>query len=87
MCALAAPAPLPPACLQILEGEVVVANSELGFWSTRLARTYPNPLLVKLCRALWQVDPSFSVIGECHWARSGALMRSGVIPHTLDIVG
>jgi hypothetical protein len=72
---------------EILEGAVVVANSELGYWSTRQARTYPNPLLVKLCRALWQVDPDFSVVGECHWARSGALMRSGVIPHTLDVIG
>jgi len=73
--------------LQVLEGEVVIANSEQGFWSTRLSRTYPNPLLVKLARALWQVDPNFSIVGECHWARSGALMRSGIIPHTLDVVG
>jgi len=72
---------------QVLEGEVVIANSEIGFWSTRLSRTYANPLFVKLCRALWQVDPFFSVVGECHWARSGALMRSGIIPHTLDLVG
>jgi hypothetical protein len=71
---------------EILEGEVVVANSEVGFWSTRQARTYANPLLVKLCRVLWQTDPDFSVVGECHWARSGALMRSGVIPHSLDMI-
>ena len=72
---------------QIFEGEVVIANSELGFWSSRIARTYANPLLVKLSRSLWQVDPFFSIVGECHWARSGALMRSGVVPHTLDLVG
>jgi hypothetical protein len=71
---------------EVLEGAVVIANNEAGYWSTREARTYPNPLLVKLCRALWKVDPDFSVVGECHWARSGALMRSGVIPHALDFV-
>ncbi len=67
--------------LEIFEGDVVVANREVGFWSTRLCQTYPNPLLVKLVRALWAVDPDATVFGEAHWGRGGALMRSGVVPH------
>lgn len=71
---------------EMLEGEVVVANSEVGYWSTHAAKSYPNPLLVKLVRALWHVAPDFTVVGESHWGRAGALARSGVIPHGLDLV-
>lgn len=71
---------------EIVEGAVVVSNSEVGYWSTKAAKSYPNPLLVKLVRAMWQVDPLFAVIGESHWGRAGALARSGVVPHGLDVV-
>ena len=70
----------------ILEGAIVVANVEVGYWSTSAARRYPNPLLVKLCRGLWQICPDAAITGECHWGRGGALLRSGVLPHSLDVV-
>jgi glycogen synthase len=72
---------------EILEGEVVVANTEVGYWSTKAAQTFPNPLLVKLVRALWAVAPDFTVTGESHWGRSPALVRSGIVPNTLDVIG
>ena len=71
---------------EMLQGEVVVANAEVGFWSTRAARRYPNPLLVKLTRALWHMSPDFAVLGESHWGRAGALARSGLVPHAFDLV-
>lgn len=71
---------------EMLQGEVVVANAEVGFWTTRAAKRYPNPILVKLTRALWSISPDFTLLGESHWGRSGALARSGVVPHALDLV-
>ena len=71
---------------EMLQGEVVVANAEVGFWTTRAAKKYPNPILVKLTRALWSIAPDFTILGESHWGRSGALARSGVVPHALDLV-
>jgi glycogen synthase len=71
---------------EMLQGEVVVANAEVGFWTTRAAKRYPNPILVKLTRALWSIAPDFTILGESHWGRSGALARSGVVPHALDLV-
>ena len=71
---------------EILEGEVVIANTEIGYWTTKAARAYANPLLVKLTRALWAISPDFTIVGECHWGRAGALQRSGVVPRSLDIV-
>ena len=87
---LADPPPTPPPslpyCSEILEGEVVIANTEAGYWTTKAARNYANPLLVKLTRALWAIDPDFTVIGDSSWGRAGALQRSGVVPRSLDIV-
>lgn len=70
---------------EVLEGEVIISNSEWGYWSTQAAKTYANPLLVKLMRELWAMDPSITVVGECHWGRMGALGRSGIIPHTVAL--
>jgi glycogen synthase len=71
---------------EVLEGEVVVANAEVGYWSSKTAKTYANPLLVKLVRSLWSISPEFTVAGESHWGRAPALARSGVLPHTLDVI-
>ncbi len=65
---------------------MVIANTEAGYWTTKAARNYANPLLVKLTRALWAIDPDFTIIGDSHWGRAGALQRSGVVPRSLDIV-
>lgn len=72
--------------MQILEGEVVISNAEIGYWSTRACRSYPNPLLVKLTRAMWAINPLFTIAGECRWGRAPALVRSGIVPHALDLV-
>ena len=72
--------------LQVLEGEVVIANTEFGYWGTKAARYYPNPLLVKLTKSLWAIAPDFIVAGECHWGRAASLLRSGVVPRTLDLL-
>ena len=65
----------------MLEGDVVVSNHEVGYWATRLCHSYPNPLLVKLVRTLWEESADFTVFGECHWGRSAAVVRSGVVAH------
>ena len=76
--------------LEVLEGDVVVSNHEVGYWATRLCHSYPNPLLVKLVRTLWEESADFTVFGECHWGRSAAVVRSGVVAHVrhfrLDVV-
>jgi hypothetical protein len=38
---------------EALEGEVVLANAEAGFWTCAAAATYANPLLAKVARAVW----------------------------------
>ena len=70
---------------EIIEGGIVIANTEIGYWTTPAARSYPNPLLVKLMRAVWTATSDASVVGECHWGRTGVLLRSGVIPHVTDV--
>jgi hypothetical protein len=67
--------------LEVLEGDVVISNHEVGYWSTRLCHSYPNPLLVKLTRAMWEECDTFTVYGECHWGRAPSVVRSGVVPH------
>eukprot|EP00742_Colponemidia_sp_Colp-10_P005221 GILJ01005578.1.p1 GENE.GILJ01005578.1~~GILJ01005578.1.p1 ORF type:complete len:1904 (+),score=304.73 GILJ01005578.1:50-5761(+) len=71
---------------QVLEGEVVIANEDGGFWHTRSAERYSNPMLIKLCKELWSEFPDFMIVGGA-WSESGeegreaVLARSGVIPH------
>lgn len=65
----------------ILLGDVVLSDAEIGYWDTRLSRSYPNPLLVKLVRSMWEHHPNFTVFGDCHWGRGGSVARSGVVPH------
>ena len=36
--------------MEILNGEIVIPNSESGYWESDLCETYANPLLVKLTR-------------------------------------
>lgn len=58
----------------------MLSDTEEGFWETRLWKSYPNPLLVKLVRGLWAQAENFTVMGDCAWGRSGSVARSGVIP-------
>ncbi|KAK4531879.1 hypothetical protein CCYA_CCYA09G2736 [Cyanidiococcus yangmingshanensis] len=67
-------------------GDVVMANAEGGYWKTDAAIDgYPNPLLMKLTRELWLLNPSFLVLGESHFHRERNLIVSGLVPHTLRV--
>lgn len=66
---------------EILEGSVVLADTDTGYWDNKLCRSYPNPLLVKLARGLWDTCEEFTLYGNCFWSRGGSLARSGVLPH------
>ncbi len=71
----------------ILLGDVVLSDAEIGYWDTRLSKSYPNPLLVKLVRSMWEHHPNFTVFGDCHWGRGGSVARSGVVPHVSSCKG
>ena len=79
--------------LEILNGEIVMPNSESGYWDTDLFELYANPLLIKLTKSIWNYYPNFIFIGEC-WLnekfsqRHINLTKSGIIPrlYTLPIV-
>ena len=66
---------------EILEGKVVLSDTEIGYWDTRLSRSYPNPFLIKLVRGMWEHHAEFSIFGDCCWGRGGSVARSGVVPH------
>lgn len=71
---------------EILHGEVVQPNEEAGFWQSKPAATYANPLLAKLARSMWLRDPKFILVGESHWGREGAILRSGVLPNAQSLI-
>ena len=74
--------------LDILQGEVVVSTRQckrtFGYWGTKACVSYPNPLLLKICCALWNECPNFLVMGDCDWQRERSEIISGVIPMTRD---
>ena len=42
----------------VLEADVVVANMECSYWTSKaVAGGYPNPLYVRLTRAMWASHP------------------------------
>ena len=79
--------------MEILNGEIVMPNSESGYWETDSCETYANPLLVKLTKNIWFNHPEFVFFGEC-WLnekfsqRHINLTKSGIIPrmYTLPII-
>ena len=79
--------------MEILNGEIVMPNSESGYWDTDNCETYANPLLVKLTKSIWHNYPEFVFFGEC-WLnekfsqRHINLTKSGIIPrmYTLPII-
>ncbi|MBR6133851.1 MAG: glycogen/starch synthase, partial [Bacilli bacterium] len=80
--------------MEILNGEIVLPTEESGFYNSDCFETYPNPMLVKLTKTIWQRYPNFVFFGEC-WLnekfsnnRHVALSRSGIIPrmYTLPII-
>lgn len=71
----------------ILSGDVVLPNSECGYWTSKaVVQGYANPFYVKMTRSLWAAFPNFEICCESHWGRAGNLSRSGVIPHSLDMI-
>ena len=79
--------------LDILNGEIVMPNSECGYWDTDNFESYANPLLIKLTKSVWNLYPNFIFIGEC-WLnekfsqRHVSLTRSGIVPrlYTLPMI-
>ena len=79
--------------MEILNGEVVIPNSESGYWQSDLCEQYANPLLIKLTREIWNNYPEFIFLGECwleekYSQRHVSLVKSGIIPrmYTLPVV-
>lgn len=74
----------------MMNGEVVIRNENHGFWLSNSLETYANPFFIKLCRALWSVNPDFMILGEC-WGgfrfenRQIVLSRSGIIPRLYNL--
>ena len=74
--------------LEILNGEIIMPNSESGYWDSDNCEQYPNPLLVKLTKEIWEEYPEFIFIGECGleekfpqpYNRHESLVKSGIIP-------
>ena len=79
--------------IEILNGEIVIPNTENGYWNTDNCEDYPNPLLIKLTKNIWNNYPEFVFFGEC-WLnekfsqRHINLTKSGIIPrmYTLPII-
>ena len=75
--------------LEILDGEIIEPNIETGYWDCDECKfgKYPNPLLIKLTKSIWNDFPEFIFIGEC-WInekylkpkRHVNLIKSGIIP-------
>ena len=79
--------------MEILNGEIVIPNSESGYWESDLCEQYANPLLVKLTREVWNNFPEFIFLGECwleekYSQRHVSLVKSGIIPrmYTLPVI-
>ena len=79
--------------LEILNGEIVIPNSESGYWQSDNSEKYANPLLVKLTRDIWNQFPEFIFFGECwleekYSERHVSLVKSGIIPrmYTLPVI-
>ena len=79
--------------MEILNGEIVIPNSESGYWQTDNCDNYANPLLVKLTREIWNEYPEFIFLGECwleerYSQRHVSLVKSGIIPrmYTLPVI-
>ena len=74
--------------MEILNGEIIIPNSEGGYWETDNCEDYANPLLVKLTKEIWNEYPEFIFLGECGleekfsqpFIRHASLVKSGIIP-------
>jgi hypothetical protein len=69
----------------ILSGQVIDSHEDRVIWPD--CSECPNPILIKLMKALWANFPDLIVIGEC-WQESseGVVEISGVIPRSHALV-
>ena len=72
---------------EILNGEIIEPNTETGYWDCDECEEYPNPLLVKLTKSVWNDFPKFIFFGEClinennnKIKRHINLVKSGIVP-------
>ena len=79
--------------MEILNGEIVIPNSESGYWECDNCELYANPMLIKLTREIWNEYPEFIFLGECwleerYSQRHVNLVKSGIIPrmYTLPVI-
>ena len=79
--------------MEILNGEIVIPNSENGYWESDNCEQYANPLLIKLTKEIWNEYPEFIFLGECwleekYSQRHVSLVKSGIIPrmYTLPVI-
>ena len=78
--------------MEILNGEIIIPNSETGYWDSDNCEEYANPLLVKLTRVIWNDYPEFIFLGECsleekYSKRKTSLVKSGIIPRMYTFPG
>ena len=78
--------------LEILDGEIIEPHTETGYWDCDICEKYPNPLLIKLTKSIWNEYPEFIFIGEClinekslNQKRHLNLIKSGIIPRMYHI--
>lgn len=76
---------------EIFEGSVVLQDENCGYWGSELRFSYPNPFLVRLCKAIWSKYPEFLIISES-WAVGGgteercvSIINSGPIPRMFKL--
>ena len=75
---------------EIINGEIVIPNTEKGYWDTENCDFYSNPFLIKLTKSIWNEFPNFIFIGEC-WQNDKIekkhlnLIKSGVIPKMYNL--
>lgn len=62
--------------LEILQGVVVQANEECGYWCTKAASTfgYANPFYIRLTKFLSTVKDTFLCTGDSFWGRNSSLV-------------
>ena len=79
--------------MEILNGEIVIPNSESGYYESDNCENYANPLLIKLTKEIWNESPEFIFLGECwleekYSQRHVNLVKSGIIPrmYTLPVI-
>eukprot|EP00917_Polyrhabdina_sp_WS-2016_P011033 GHVP01024186.1.p1 GENE.GHVP01024186.1~~GHVP01024186.1.p1 ORF type:complete len:2011 (-),score=317.95 GHVP01024186.1:3954-9986(-) len=77
---------------QIIMGDVVLPYTahSCGYWNSEASARWPNPLLTRLCRDIWEENPNFLIVAECATGedfntRADVLARSGTVPQLQEL--